>query len=95
MYIELAKWGYHLEELYAMSIKELLFSLKYIREGKAYEYWKIGIAAGSGFNAKNYPKDPKTLSPELFEKKPSVRMPKWLEEDYGKKINQIYREGRN
>lgn len=82
-----------MNELYTMSIKELLFSLKYSREGKAYDYWKMGIAAGIGVNSKSYPKDPKALSPELFEKKKSVRMPKWLEEDYGKRINNMYKKG--
>ncbi len=73
-----------------MSIKELLFSLKYKREGDAYLYWKIGAMVRIGVNGKNYPRDARTASPELFEKKKSVRMPDWLAEDYGKKINKIY-----
>lgn len=47
----------------------MLFELKYTREGKAYHYWKIGIACGTGFGAKSYPKNPEAMSPELFEKK--------------------------
>lgn len=73
-----------------MSIKELLFSLKYKREGDAYTYWKLGLMFRIGNNAKTYPKDPKTASPDLFEKKKSVKMPDWLVEDYGKRINKMY-----
>lgn len=65
----------------------MLFELKYTREGKAYDYWKIGIAAGMGFNAKTYPKEPKVMSPELFEKQKSVAIPDWLKDDYEQRIN--------
>lgn len=73
-----------------MSVKEMLFELKYTREGKAYDYWKTGIAVRVGFNASSYPKTPKDLSPELFEKEPSVKVPEWLKEDYSKKVNNKY-----
>lgn len=65
----------------------MLFELKYTREGKAYDYWKIGLSVRIGFNAKTYPKDDKVMSPELFEKQQSVSMPDWLKDDYEKKIN--------
>ena len=91
MYIELSKHGYHLEELYGMSIKELLFSLKYIREGDAYFYWKVGAMARMGFSDKPFPKNPEVASPELFEKKKSVKIPDWLLPDYEKKLNEKYR----
>ena len=85
--MELTKLGYKLYELYEMSVKEMLFELKYAREGKAYNYWKIGMAVRIGFNAKNYPRTPKDMSPELFEKAPIVKMPDWLKYDYSKEIN--------
>jgi hypothetical protein len=74
-----------------MSIKELLFSLKYKREGDAYYYWKVGLMARAGYNAKHYPKTPEEASPELFEKKKSAKMPDWLKEDYAKRLNEKYR----
>ena len=74
-----------------MSIKELLFSLKYQREGDAYYYWKIGLMTRAGVNAKNYPKNPEEASPELFEKKKSVKFPEWLLDDYQKKLNEKFR----
>lgn len=82
--------GYHLPELYNLSIKEMLFELKYIREGKAYEYWKLGLSMRYSFHSKNYPKTPKDMSPELYEKQPSVKMPDWLKDDYNKRINQKF-----
>lgn len=69
-----------------MSIKELLFSLKYKREGDAYLYWKIGLMARIGVNGKIYPNKPEEASPELFEKKKGVKIPDWLKDDYTKKI---------
>lgn len=87
IYVELTKMDYHLQELYEMSIKELLFELKYAREGRAYDYWKIGIATRYAFGAKNFPKSPKDLSEELYEKPQAGKMPDWLKDDYNKKIN--------
>ncbi len=74
-----------------MSIKEMLFELKYIREGKAMEYWRIGLATRAGYHAKDYPAKPKVLFPELYEKQKSVPMPDFLLKDYEKKINQKIR----
>lgn len=70
----------------------MLFELKYTREGKAYDYWKIGISVREGFHAKNYSKTPRDSSPELFEKAPSVKMPEWLKKDYSEKINNKYKK---
>jgi len=66
----------------------MLFELKYEREGKAEYYWKIGIAMRAGNNAKTYPKDAKSLFPDLYEKQPTASIPDWLKDDYEKKINQ-------
>lgn len=65
----------------------MLFELKYLREGQAYDYWKLGVVVRYGFGAKNYPKTPKDMSPELFEKEPTAKMPDWLKDDYNQKIN--------
>lgn len=74
-----------------MSIKELLFALKYQREGDAYYFWKIGVMTRAGVNGKHYFKNPEEASPELFEKKKSVKMPDWLKDDYEKKLNERFR----
>lgn len=74
-----------------MSIKELLFSLKYKREGDAYLYWKIGLMTRMGVNGKTYPEKPEDASPELYEKKKGVKIPDWLKDDYKKKIQNKFR----
>ena len=67
MYIELCKIGYDLQELYDYSAKELLFILKYRREGIAYEIWRNGTMSRAA-NSKEFPLSPEKALPELFEK---------------------------
>lgn len=87
LYIELVKQGCELRELYDYSCKELLFILKYKREGLAYKLWRAGSMTRVAFGAKSYPAKLEEAIPELFEKKKGVPMPDWLLEDYQQKIN--------
>ena len=87
MYAELVKLGCELRELYDYSCKELLFILKYKREGLAYKIWRMGSMIRAAFGAKYYPAKLEEAIPELFEKKKGVPMPDWLLEDYQQKIN--------
>lgn len=88
MYAELVKQGCELRNLYDYSCKELLFILKYKREGLAYKLWRVGSMNRAAFGAKSYPGKVEEAIPELFEKKQSAPMPEWLREDYEEKINQ-------
>lgn len=67
LYIELCKLGYDLKELYDYSAKELLFILKYRREGLAYELWRGGTMSRAA-QAKEFPGSVEKAIPELFEK---------------------------
>lgn len=87
MYIELVKLGCDLKDLYDYSCKELLFILKYKREGLAFKLWRMGSMNRAAFGAKYYPTKLEETLPELFEPKPKAPMPDWLREDYEKKIN--------
>lgn len=87
LYVELVKQGCELKELYDYSCKELLFILKYKREGLAYKIWRMGSMNRAAFGTKTYPAKLEEAIPELFEKKKGVPMPDWLREDYEKKIN--------
>lgn len=88
LYAELVKQGNELKDLYDYSCKELLFILKYKREGLAYRIWRIGSMNRAAFGAKYYPAKIEEAIPELFEKKTqNVPMPEWLREDYEKRIN--------
>ena len=82
------KQGCELRDLYDYSCKELLFMLKYKREGLAYKIWRIGSMNRAAFGAKTYPGKVDEALPELFEKKENAPMPDWLREDYEKKVNQ-------
>lgn len=70
-----------------MSIKEMLFELKYLREGKADYLWRLGLSMRAGHHSKSYYKTPKDMFPDLFEKQKSVPMPDFLKDDYMKRIN--------
>ena len=85
------KQGCELRDLYDYSCKELLFMLKYKREGLAYKIWRIGSMNRAAFGAKTYPGKVDEALPELFEKKENAPMPEWLREDYEKKVNQSVR----
>ena len=85
------KQGCELRDLYDYSCKELLFMLKYKREGLAYKIWRIGSMNRASFGAITYPGKVDEALPELFEKKENAPMPDWLREDYEKKVNQSVR----
>ena len=91
LYAELVKQGCELRDLYDYSCKELLFILKYKREGLAYKLWRMGSMNRAAFGAKVYPAKLEEAVPELFEKKKGAPMPDWLREDYEKKINKAVR----
>ena len=96
LYAELVKQGCELNTLYDYSCKELLFILKYKREGLAYKIWRLGSMNRAAFSAKYYPSKLEEAIPELFEKKQkqNAPMPEWLREDYEKKINKAVRKTR-
>ena len=96
LYVELVKQGCELNTLYDYSCKELLFILKYKREGLAYKIWRLGSTNRAAFGAKYYPSKLEEAIPELFEKKQkqNAPMPEWLREDYEKKINKAVRKTR-
>ena len=92
LYAELVKQGCELRDLYDYSCKELLFILKYKREGVAYKLWRMGSMNRAAFGAKAYPAKLEEAIPELFEKKQHAPMPDWLRADYEKKINKAVKK---
>ena len=95
IYVELVKQGCELRDLYDYSCKELLFMLKYKREGLAYKLWRLGSMNRAAFGAKYYPAKLEEAIPEMFEKKKqNAPMPAWLREDYEKKINKAVKPNR-
>lgn len=95
LYAELVKQGCELRDLYDYSCKELLFILKYKREGLAYKLWRMGSMNRAAFGAKVYPVKLEETLPELFERKQNAPMPEWLREDYERKINKAVKNNKN
>ena len=95
LYAELVRQGCELSTLYNYSCKELLFILKYKREGVAYRLWRLGSMNRAAFGAKVYPSKVEEALPELFEKKQNAPMPDWLREDYEQRINKSVKAGKN
>ena len=67
-----------MKELYDYSVKELLFILKYRREGLAYKIWRQGTMHRAAIG-KEFPGSPEKAIPELYEKQ-SVDISKLQEE---------------
>ena len=95
LYAELVKQGCELRDLYDYSCKELLFILKYKREGLAYKLWRMGSMNRAAFGAKVYPVKVEETIPELYKKKQNAPMPEWLREDYERRINKTVKNGKN
>lgn len=93
----MAKLGYSLNELYEYSLKEILFMLKYKREGLAYEIWRTGTMTRAS-QGKSFPTKCEEAIPELFEKQEGVKiqdLPPELQEMFGngleKQINERFK----
>ena len=95
IYIELTKLGCELKELYDYSVKELLFMLKYKREGLAETTWKQGLIVRAAYSRNSFPKNPREIFLDLYEetyKKKKVPIPDWLRDDYEKRLNSMVRK---
>lgn len=87
----MVKLGYDLKELYDYSLKEILFILKYRREGLAYEIWRHGTMSRAA-QAKEFPGSVEKAIPELFEKQEGVKpkdLPPEAQKAYAKAIQTI------
>lgn len=90
LYIELVRYGCELKELYDYSVKELLFILKYKREGLAESWWLQGLANRAAYHAKTYPAKAEELFGHMYEKAQAAKpvpIPDWLKDDYQAKLN--------
>lgn len=63
------------EQLYEMTVTELINTLDSRRRGLGYRLWKQAYLIGAAFGGKKFPRDPQTASPELYPKKKTIPMP--------------------
>ena len=79
-----------MKELYDYSAKELLFILKYRREGLAYEIWRQGTMHRAAIS-KDFPGSAEKAIPELYEKQ-SVDISKLPDEFRKRYVSNLQKE---
>lgn len=67
-----------------MTLKELIDTLNYRKQGLGYRLYKEAAMIISAMN-ENFPKTPEEASPELFPEKKGIPMPDNLKEKYLKR----------
>ena len=85
------EFDYKYEELYEMTLGELIDSVIARRKGLGYRVWKQAYMISWAVMGKQFPKEPEKASPELYPKKPTIKMPpNLLKKVYEKKGNMNY-----
>lgn len=85
LYDELLKFDLTYEQMYKMTIRELLKTLEQRKKGLAYKMWKTANLTGTSIAGKEFPSTPEEASPELYPPKVSIKMPDFLKEKWLKK----------
>ena len=65
------------ENMYDMTLFELINTIENYNKGLAYELWKHAVLIGRVFSDK-FPKTPEEASPELYPPKKRYKMPSFL-----------------
>lgn len=63
------------EQLYEMTVSELIDTLQSRRKGLGYKLWKQAYLISWAVFGKNYPKTPQAANPDLYPRKTSIKMP--------------------
>ena len=63
------------DDLYDMTVAELIDTLIARRKGLAYRMWKQSYLTAWAVMGKRFPRLPEKASPELYPKKPTIKMP--------------------
>lgn len=69
------EFGYRFEEMYEMTVSELLDILEARRKALGYHLWKGAYLTAWAVMGKNFPKTPEKASPELYRKRKTIQMP--------------------
>ena len=78
LYNKLLQRGYKLSELYDMTFRELVITVKQTNKGLAYKMWRQASLIGSIFT--DFPTTPEDACPELAPPKPRYEIPDFLVE---------------
>lgn len=77
-YNALIQKGYKLNELYDMTVRELIITLEQTNKGMAYKMWREASLIGALFSKQGYPKTPEDACPELYPPKKTYKIPDFL-----------------
>lgn len=75
LYKSLLEYDLVYDQLYDMTISELIDTLIAKRKGLGYKIWKESYMIAWAVMGKHFPKEPEKASPELYPKKPTIKMP--------------------
>ena len=63
------------DQLYEMTVGELLDTLEARRRGLGYKMWREASLIAWAVMGKHYPRSPEKALPELYKKKKTIKMP--------------------
>ncbi|MBQ2658116.1 MAG: hypothetical protein IJF87_06055 [Erysipelotrichaceae bacterium] len=86
LYMQLLEFDFTYEQLYEMTVKELIDTLIAKRKGLGYRLWKQSYLIAWAVMGKQFPRSPEKASPELFPKKPTIKMPSNLLKEHLKSL---------
>ena len=75
LYSMLLEYDFTYDQLYDMTVSELIDTLEARRRGLGYRLWKQAYMISWAVMGKHYPKTPEKASPELYKKKKTIKMP--------------------
>lgn len=78
LYSSLLEYDLTFNDLYDMTVRELIDTLKARKQGLAYRMWKEAYLIAWATMGKKYPQSPSQASPELYPPKPRIKMPEML-----------------
>lgn len=73
------KLGYTYNDMYDLTMSELLNTIEQRKKGLAYEIWKLGNLSQM---LEKYPENPEKACPELYPPKKTIEMPDFLKKKY-------------
>ena len=83
------EFDFNYDQLYEMTVKELIDTLVAKRKGLGYRIWKQAYMISWAVMGKGFPKTPEKASPELYQisTKPRIKMPPNLLKEHLNNMN--------
>lgn len=75
LYLNLLEYDFTYDQLYDMTVGEMIDTLTARRKAQGYFMWKQAYLIQWAVMGKHYPRTPEKASPELYPKKKTIPMP--------------------